>query len=125
MNTKMAIESNKKELNSLFKEELELKFANLEHTYSEFKLIAVDGKPLPDNQNIRMYFYRDDIYIPIDNRKPNYRGSLVAYDKGKTQYVAEFFYGVNLKKDESDKKLSIKEVITDLYNNKKRDGRQK
>lgn len=116
MNNVKNFDCEKQELTSLFNENLSLEVAGLGHTYVEFKLVAIEGNLLPLNQKIYMYFYRNDIY---SKPRPNYRGSLIAFDRGGLQHGAEFFYQNDLKESDADIKLSIHEVIDDLYQNRR------
>lgn len=98
---------------------LEFRFYDIDTTYTKFHLIKIDGKPLEEGKKAIFYFYRDDIYIPIDKRDPDYRGSLVAYDYAGNRYRAKYFYRRKLKKSETEK-LSIHEVLEELYINARR-----
>lgn len=118
-NMNAALERDRKELQSLFQEETEFKFWDLGRTYSSHELISVDGVPVEEGKRPIFYFYRDDVYISIDNRDPDYKGSLVGYDYGGQSNVAKYFYNNRLKKSTFEK-LSIRKVLEDLYSNAKR-----
>lgn len=108
------------EINSLFKEELELRTSDICDTYSKQRILSIDGELVEENKFIIIYFYQEDIYIPFDDRDPDYRGSLVAYDMGGNYNIAKYFYKNKLKVSETNKLLSIHEVIDDLYANRNR-----
>lgn len=116
-----AIERDKKELQSLFieGETLEFSFYDLGKTYSKLQLKAIEGKPLEEGKKAVFYFYRDDIYIPFDKRDPDYSGSLVAYDYAGQSYTAKYHFRRNLKKSDTEK-LSIHDVLEELYANTRR-----
>ncbi|WP_209124451.1 hypothetical protein [Alkalihalobacillus sp. BA299] len=104
------------ELQSLFHEKIELKFYDLGKTYSKLALVSIEDTPVEEKTKPVFYFYRDDIYIDFDKRDPDYKGTLVAFDYGGQSYTAKYFYSQKLKKSTSGK-LSIYDVIRDLYAN--------
>lgn len=115
------IKKDQEELQSLFFEKVAFKFHDLGKTYSKHLVVSINDEPLKEGQKAVIYFYRDDIYIPFDNRDPDYKGTLIAYDYAGQAYTAKYFYRNNLKKSQF-KKLSIQQFLKELYTNAKRNG---
>ncbi len=121
MNITDGIKSDQEELGTFFSEKAEFEFYSLGKTYSQHQLLSIDGVPVEEGKKPIFYFYRDDIYIPMDKRDPDYKGSLIVFDYAGQAYTAKYYYQNKLKKSEFEfEGLSIHDVLQDLYTNAKR-----
>ncbi|WP_066415239.1 hypothetical protein [Sutcliffiella cohnii] len=111
------VERDEQKLKSLFVEEIEVKFIDIGRNYSEFEIVAIEGNPI-DCKPI-FYFYRDDIYTDPLLRDPDYFGTLIGYETGNSINGTAFYYKKRFTKS-TFTKLSIFQVIQELYSNTKR-----
>ena len=95
----------KKEIKNLVKEDIELDFSSLQHTYAEFKVTSIDNKKV--DKDIVVYFYYDLIYMPIDSRPEDYKGKFVLYNNN---FV---FFEKKIYKDEYEEGniISVKDIF--------------
>ena len=106
-------EDSKTKIQSLFKEELELELAELTGAEESYRLISIDGNKQPEDENVYIKVYRDDIYL--NPPRVDYKGTLLVYNYGKSYKYLEYCYKKRIKESEKEK-LSIYDAIKKMYN---------
>ena len=80
MTVEEIIQKDMEELQSFFVEDIELVAHDLRHTYTQFRLKAIDGVPV--KSKILLDFYDDMIYMPLTARQ-GYAGKLDIFIMGE------------------------------------------
>jgi hypothetical protein len=72
------------EIQSYVKQAIELQPRDLRQTYAVYDVVRIDGKLTPyydeHHFQLRVYFYNDEAYIPIDKKTPNLVGKMTFYE---------------------------------------------